>query len=489
MTFGSKRRLFRLTTALLAAALTACNGGDGDGTGGGAGGGGGGGGGDNVPQLNVVPPTPFVTPRGTPDGTPSSASLDASGGTLRSADGLLELTVPAGALSVPTTVSIQPITNNAPGHVGHAYRLEPEGLTFAQPVTLTFTYDDAGLVGSTADALTVASQQGDGTWAATRTPVVDTGARTVSLQTTHFSDWSAVKGYVLRPSQRTARVGESLLLRIAYCVNPSWETTSGDDGIPLVSLSPMYDCDGSSYEPNDVMPVHPKATVGVWSVNGSAGGNSSIGTIGALGGTMAAIYKAPGSPPNANPVAVSVELRVPSAASAERNLTLVANIKVVDGKYYSGSASSYMVVPSEDGELRTTMTASGIRLERFEVLNGDMTKYVLQQGSVQLMRSWLDYSSGKVTVMDEQVLPPPNGSTLIVYDRVRDGTSLAGRYWLGIGEGGNVCPEQAASDGAALPSYGDDVARLEGSRSLNCTLGGVQPYTLESEWSLTLDDE
>ena len=58
---------------------------------------------------------PLVTLVGTPTGPAVTASIDASGGKLSSADGMLQLIVPAGAVSVATTFSIQPITNHCPG--------------------------------------------------------------------------------------------------------------------------------------------------------------------------------------------------------------------------------------------------------------------------------------------------------------------------------------------------------------------------------------
>src|SRR5215471_3099429 len=58
--------------------------------------------------------TPLVTKIGTPIGSPVIKTIDASGGSITSPDGVLKLTIPPGALSVATNISIQPVTNEVP---------------------------------------------------------------------------------------------------------------------------------------------------------------------------------------------------------------------------------------------------------------------------------------------------------------------------------------------------------------------------------------
>jgi hypothetical protein len=83
-------------------------------------------------------PTYAPAAKGDPQGTATVQTIDAAGGSLTSADGRVTLDMPAGALSTATTVSIQPITNTTPNGLALNYRLEPEGTTFAVPVSLTF---------------------------------------------------------------------------------------------------------------------------------------------------------------------------------------------------------------------------------------------------------------------------------------------------------------------------------------------------------------
>src|SRR5262245_28927723 len=85
------------------------------------------------------PPSPIHTPKGTTLGSPVSATIGSGGGGLISADGRISLIVPAGAVTSNTTFSIQPIRNTLDTNsAAPAYRLLPEGQTFAQPVRVSF---------------------------------------------------------------------------------------------------------------------------------------------------------------------------------------------------------------------------------------------------------------------------------------------------------------------------------------------------------------
>ena len=139
-------------------------------------------------------PTP--TAQGTPIGPPATASIGSAGGSLTSPDGLLTLTVPAGTVPGSTSFTIQPITNLAPGGVGTAYLLKPEGTTFKQPVTLTFKADQALAAGHALDRLTVSTQESQGYWLRVPGTTVkrDAVAKTVSATTQHFSGWTLATG-------------------------------------------------------------------------------------------------------------------------------------------------------------------------------------------------------------------------------------------------------------------------------------------------------
>src|SRR5690242_17088981 len=98
---------------------------------------------------------PKPSPKGVAVAELVAGQIGPAGGSLTSDDGRLTVSVPPGAVSAPTSLSIQDITNTAPGGDGIAYRVGPDGTTFATPITLTFAADPAEDV----SALSIAYQE------------------------------------------------------------------------------------------------------------------------------------------------------------------------------------------------------------------------------------------------------------------------------------------------------------------------------------------
>ncbi len=120
--------------------------------------------------------------------------LGADGGVLRSADGKLHLTVPAGAMSASAMISIRvaEVSDDA-GVIGVAYDLQPSGLSFASPVQLTFEVP-ASIDLDTSDdpdagepELVLVHREEGGAWRALDTQLVLAEANRVEAATSHFS--------------------------------------------------------------------------------------------------------------------------------------------------------------------------------------------------------------------------------------------------------------------------------------------------------------
>jgi len=104
-----------------------------------------------------------------------------------------ELTVPAGALSEDTTITVNIETLPAappPSYLAitRAYRFEPEGITFSTPVTVTFSYSegDVPFGCNPADLNVYVFNGATGEWDLVG-GTVDSEAHTVTVQLTHFS--------------------------------------------------------------------------------------------------------------------------------------------------------------------------------------------------------------------------------------------------------------------------------------------------------------
>ena len=241
---------------------------------------------------------PVVTEAGTPTGTASSATIGAAGGKIASADGLVTLDVPAGALEANTVISIQPITNTAPlGVAGVSYRFSPDGQKFKTPVKVLFKYSDGLLAGTPADLLWVVTQASDGSWQALRKSSVNATAKTVSGEIKHFSDWGLGKflDMQLNPAAAFLKPKESVELKVSGFIA---STDPDEELTPLVPLEPKGG--GDDLEP--LVPFEKRNSLFKlvkWNLSGE-------GTLTPNG--WSATYTAPAKVPSKNPVAVNVEL-------------------------------------------------------------------------------------------------------------------------------------------------------------------------------------
>jgi len=183
-----------LVAFLAASALAGCGPSKSDG------GGGGGGGGSGFPQ----PGEP-----GIPIGEPTSEPLPPNGGALASPDGFLFVDVPPGAVPAGAQFTVQEVTNLAPGGIGPAWRLGPEGTTFVAPITLTFF---AGAIGRPLDELTVAWQDDQGYWHRVVSQAVgrDPVANTLTVQTYHLSSWTLTTVPTARDFKGAFSIGTSV---------------------------------------------------------------------------------------------------------------------------------------------------------------------------------------------------------------------------------------------------------------------------------------
>lgn len=302
------------------------------------------------------------TASGKPLGAPVSRTIGAAGGELASSDGRVRVIVPAGAFASPREVSLQPISNQAPGGRGSAWRLEPSGQPFGEPVTLAFHYDDKDVAGSAPQALAIASQDEKGRWSIARKPVLDTAAHSLSVAVDHFSDWSLLSGFQLDPAEATLKPGQSVTLRELYCT----ASTANENG-PIALLP----CEPAS---GDI------GGAGDWQANGVAGGDADNGTVAAQGG-FSAVYTAPQQAPARNPVAVSARLQ-----GALADTRLVANIRVEDEG--CGQHNGQRVPCRIDGSVASTSPLTRAKASgtwKFDYWAGDLAVYKAVAGRVDLL--------------------------------------------------------------------------------------------------------
>lgn len=258
-----------------------------------------------------------------PEGASVSATIDAGGGSLAVPGGALRVAIPAAILSAPARLTIQPLGNQAPGGVGRAYRIEAQPVPKELRATLVFTYRDEDVKGSAPGQLRVAFQRDDGQWQVAGGARLDVKARTVSVEANHFSDWSLVRGRILKPSEATVKVGQAAYFEVLNCMEA--ETESGDLAPLLFQCRP------------DPLPDEAEWEGATWAVNGRAGGDATVGTVAeASGGVRHGRYTAPAKVPDPDTVTVSARFKsdedLPSGQS-----TVTATVRIEDDDPLPGS--------------------------------------------------------------------------------------------------------------------------------------------------------
>jgi hypothetical protein len=212
---------------------------------------------------------PAPTAVGTPVGAPISGVIGAGGGILYSPDSVLKLTIPAGALSSNTNISIQPVTNQLPGGIGLGYDLLPNGTKFSIPATVSFHYTSDQVSDNFPYFLNIAYQDSNHVWKGDLSHCIyDTVARTASLNISHFTIFGIQDGITVVAIPSEIMTGQTSSLTIFESIvikqDSNYITTSTD-------MPPDF--------------------VGQWTVNGIPNGNSSIGTLSGNGANV--IYHAP----------------------------------------------------------------------------------------------------------------------------------------------------------------------------------------------------
>lgn len=271
-------------------------------------------------------------------------TIGPEGGSLSSIDGELELIVPAGALSAPTEVSIEPITNTNPGGVGYGFRLKPHGITFNKEVELKFHYgNDTHPV--SADFLGVAYQDENQYWCYLPSSEVDVVNKVVKVKTKHFSDWTLMQWMYLLPPETVVKTSKNVHLR-AVRVLPA-ATDVNDYITPLV---PPGDTKVMVGEQVDLETKYIKK----WSVS------RNIGKLAVEGNK--ATYTAPNSLPDVNPVAISVSLN-----AGNHQVLLISNIEILEGdiQFTIGGANPVVLegflLRNSNGENILSSTSNGGR--------------------------------------------------------------------------------------------------------------------------------
>ncbi|SDC07260.1 hypothetical protein [Niabella drilacis] len=252
------------------------------------------------PDLSspVSIPGPLITVPGIPQGSAITKTIGVSGGSLTSADGDFSVIIPAGALAGNQEISVQPVMNQLPAGYGRAYRLTPHTISFQKPVTIRFRYEENSIRNTAPELLGIAYQDQEGKWFHAAAPMLDKENRTLTVSSTHFSDWGFFPYFYIDPARVLTDPGAQLDLRVMATV------PDNSGYIPLPGESPVL----QPYQPDN-------SYFGAWNYSGN-------GSLEGKGNT--AHYRAPDAAPKVNPESVSVAVKM----QRKGQFLLVSNITI-----------------------------------------------------------------------------------------------------------------------------------------------------------------
>src|SRR5581483_3682729 len=123
-------------------------------------------------------------------GTP--LMIGPSGGSKTSSDGRASVSIPAGALSQDSVISVTVASSSVSGNIGPVYDFGPSGTTFNQPVTISISYDESALPSGVTESDLRLGTVNNNRWEMVTGATVDTAANVVHGTATHFSTYGVI---------------------------------------------------------------------------------------------------------------------------------------------------------------------------------------------------------------------------------------------------------------------------------------------------------
>lgn len=155
-----------------------------------------------VPEL-------VVFEKGTPVGNPITKTIGPEGGVISTPKGNISVTIPPAAIQQAMQFSIQAVRSTLPQSGDTiTYKLTPENVSFAKPVTIKFNYTSKQVEGSSPELLNVAYQDSAGHWFGKVATELDSVRRTLTVTTKHFSTWGTYRVFELRCTETNISEGE-----------------------------------------------------------------------------------------------------------------------------------------------------------------------------------------------------------------------------------------------------------------------------------------
>jgi hypothetical protein len=136
-----------------------------------------------VNGITIITESDFIV-------TTATLQISETGGQLVGSDGVVLLNIPPGAVPSGAIVSILETEEVVPNAIGKVYTLTPEGTEFAQSIKVSFQYDESDVANIPASTMAIAFKKDDNSWQIMPTLELNESTKTITTQTTHFSQWA-----------------------------------------------------------------------------------------------------------------------------------------------------------------------------------------------------------------------------------------------------------------------------------------------------------
>ena len=172
----------------------------------------------------------------------SRVPVGSAGAAIETADGGLALDIPAGALALETTITVEAL-DDLPGQdprviPGTSYEFGPDGTQFSVPVTIRLRYDPAAVPDGTSPRMLRLHTFANGSWRVVPGSTVDVEQNTVTGQTSHFSR------YALLPAAFTSVASGEFHTCALTAAGSAWcwgRNTTGQLGAATTEICPASD--------------------------------------------------------------------------------------------------------------------------------------------------------------------------------------------------------------------------------------------------------
>ena len=233
-----------------------------------------------------------------------TAVIGPAGGELVTADSAFVLTIPPGALSTQTTISVTAEDPGDPNSYGKMYRLEPAGLAFSQPVTIQVGRDSASLRGAAPASFGLAFRDNADVLRANVTSEVVEPARSPSIRVPQ----AAVLNWYLALSGLWTNLPRYVVVQTFWQIRPDPAQVQAGRTVTLEILACMEEDDLNEAGPALRTQCAASIRRGTWRVRAAVGSSTNLGTVEVGTPSSTARYTAPSQRPEPPVVVVEATL-------------------------------------------------------------------------------------------------------------------------------------------------------------------------------------